>query len=431
MSNKSWQIDRRRMLIGSGTALALPMLDGMLYGAQKAELQEPRKRMCSLYFPYGVQMSGEYAWFPKGEGKDFIHSKPLECLKRHQQDVTIFGGLSHPNGRKMNGHTTADNFLTGAYIKPDGSGQTISLDTFASKSLGKSTRYPSLVLSTDEGVGEVGRRNTVSTTAKGRTVPPLVSTMKLYDHLFDKIPASAKETLRRKKSLLDALLEDSKSLKGVLGNRDKQKLDEYISSVRDSEKKAIRAEQWLNTPKPKVDPNLLALDATPIESPEEYLKCMFDLMFLALQTDSTRVITYSIGNMRAGGSMASGFPAAITGESGVHHKFAHGNRTGKYDAFLASQLAYFVGRLKEATEGANSLLDNTMVLFGSSNSKTHVNRNYPLVLAGGSNLGLKHGQYLKYPDSVPLSNLHLTMLHGLGVQVESFADSTGTLPELL
>ncbi len=376
-------------------------------------------------------MSGEYAWFPKGEGKDFIHSKPLECLKRHQQDVTIFGGLSHPNGRKMNGHTTADNFLTGAYIKPDGSGQTISLDTFASKSLGKSTRYPSLVLSTDEGVGEVGRRNTVSTTAKGRTVPPLVSTMKLYDHLFDKIPASAKETLRRKKSLLDALLEDSKSLKGVLGNRDKQKLDEYMSSVRDSEKKAIRAEQWLNTPKPKVDPNSLALDATPIESPEEYLKCMFDLMFLALQTDSTRVITYSIGNMRAGGSMASGFPAAITGESGVHHKFAHGNRTGKYDAFLASQLAYFVGRLKEATEGANSLLDNTMVLFGSSNSKTHVNRNYPLVLAGGSNLGLKHGQYLKYPDSVPLSNLHLTMLHGLGVQVESFADSTGTLPELL
>jgi hypothetical protein len=231
--------------------------------------------------------------------------------------------------------------------------------------------------------------------------------------------------------LLDALLEDSKSLKGDLGNRDKQKLDEYMSSVRDSEKKAIRAQQWLNTPKPKVDPDSLALDATPIESPEEYLKCMFDLMFLALQTDSTRVITYSIGNMRAGGSMASGFPAAITGEAGVHHKFAHGNRTGKYDAFLASQFAYFVGRLKEATEGANSLLDNTMVLFGSSNSKTHVNRNYPLVLAGGNNLGLKHGQYLKYPDSVPLSNLHLTMLHGLGIQAESFADSTGTLPELV
>ena len=145
----------------------------------------------------------------------------------------------------------------------------------------------------------MGRRNTVSTTAKGRTIPPLVSTMKLYDHLFDKIPASARETLRRKKSLLDALLEDSKSLKRDLGNRDKQKLDEYMSSVRDSEKNAIRAQQWLNTPKPKVDPDSLALDATPIESPEEYLKCMFDLMFLALQTDSTRVITYSIGNMRA------------------------------------------------------------------------------------------------------------------------------------
>jgi hypothetical protein len=431
MSEKSWQIDRRRVLAGAGTTLALPMLDGMLYGAQKAELENARRRMVSLYFPYGVQMSGEYAWFPTKEGRDFTHSKPLECLKEYQQDVTIFGGLSHPNGRKMNGHTTADNFLTGAYIKPDGSGQKISLDTYAGRFLGKFTRYPSLVLSTDEGIGEVGRRNTVSTTARGRTIPPLVSTIKLYSHLFDKIPASARETLNHKKSLLDALLEDSRSLKGVLGNRDRQKLDEYMASVRDSEKKAIRAEEWLNTPKPSVDSESLALDVTPIESPQEYLKCMFDLMFLALQTDSTRVITYSIGNMRAGGSMASGFPAAITGEGGVHHKFAHGNRTGKYDTFLVSQLAYFIDRLKAAKEGENSLLNNTMVLYGSSNSKTHVNKNYPLVLAGGSKLGLRHGRYLKYPESVPLSNLHLTMLHGLGIPAESFSDSTGTLSELM
>ena len=432
MTDKSWQIDRRRMLVGAGTVLSLPLLDGMLYGAQKSELQEPRKRMCSLYFPYGVQMSGEYAWFPTGEGKDFVHSKPLECLRRYQQDVTIFGGLSHPNGRKMNGHTTADNFLTGAYIKPDGSGQTISLDTYASQYLGKTTRYPSLVLSTDEGVGEVGRRNTVSTTAKGRTIPPLVSTLKIYDHLFDRIPPTARQMLDRKKSLLDALLEDSKSLARSLGKRDKQKLDEYMSSVRDSERKAIRAEQWLNSPKPNVDRELLNLEATPIESPREYLQCMFDLMFLALQTDSTRVITYSIGNMRAGGSRASGFPSAITGEgSAIHHKLAHGNKTGKYDAFLASQLGYFIGRLKDAQEGDHSLLDNTMVLYGSSNSKTHANRNYPLILAGGSNLHLKHGQYLKYKESVPLANLHLTMLQGLGIEAASFADSTGTLPELM
>ena len=331
----------------------------------------------------------------------------------------------------MNGHTTADNFLTGAYINSDGSGQTISLDTFASQFLGKQTRYPSLVLSTDEGVGEVGRRNTVSTTVKGRTIPPLVSTVKLYKHLFDKVPASARQTLQRKKSMLDALLEDSKSLSNRLGRQDKQKLEEYMASVRDSEKKAVRAEEWLNTPKPEVDPAALELSATPIESPREYLKCMFDLMFLALQTDSTRVITYSIGNMRAGGSMASGFPAAITGEEGIHHKFAHGNRTGKYDAFLASQLAYFIDRLQNATEGDSSLLDRTLVLFGSSNSKTHVNRNYPLVLAGGTKLGLKHGRYLKYAESVPLSNLHLTMLHGLGIPAESFSDSTGVLPELI
>jgi hypothetical protein len=431
MSEKSWQIDRRRMLVGSGTALALPLLDGMLHGAQKEDAESPRRRMCSLYFPYGVQMSGEYAWFPTGKGKEFTFSKTLESLQQHRDDVTVFGGLSHPNGRKMNGHTTADNFLTGAYIKPDGSGQTESLDTFVSQFVGKSTRYKSLVLSTDEGIGEVGRRNTVSTTSKGRTIPPLVSTLKLYHHLFDKIPAAARETLKRKKSLLDALLEDSKSLNGNLGKRDKQKLDEYMSSVRNAEKKALRAEAWLNTPKPTVDPDSLLLNANPIESPKDYLQTMFDLMFLALQTDSTRVITYSIGNMRAGGSMASMFPAIVTGDGkSNHHKFAHGNKTGKYDAFLAEQLSYFIGRLKSAKEGEHSMLDNTMILYGSSNSKTHSNRNYPLVLAGGSGLGIKHGQYLKYPESVPLSNLHLTMLHGLGIESDSFSDSSGTLPEL-
>ena len=408
------------------------MLEGMLFGAQKAKLENSPARMCSLYFPYGVQMSGEYAWFPSGEGKDFTFSKTLESLKEHRGDLTIFGGLSHPNARRMNGHTTADNFLTGAYIAPDGSGQTISLDTYASGFLGKTTRYPSLVLSTDEGVGEVGRRNTVSTTAKGRTIPPMVSTLEIYNHLFDKIPPTARETLRRKKSLLDALLEDSKSLERSLGKRDREKLDEYMTSVRDSEKKALRAEEWLNTPKPKVDPGSLDLEATPAGAPEDYLRCMFDMMFLALQTDSTRVISYSIGNMRAGGSRASMFPSTVIGEGNAnHHKLAHSNKTGKYDAFLASQLSYFIGRLKEAKEGERSLLDSTMVLYGSSNSKTHANKNYPLVLAGGGGLGLRHGQYLKYKESVPLANLHLTMLHGLGIPAESFADSNGTLAELI
>ena len=114
-----------------------------------------------------------------------------------------------------------------------------------------------------------------------------------------------------------------------------------------------------------------------------------------------------------------------------HHKLAHGNKTGKYDAFLAEQLGYFIQRLKDATEGEQSLLDSTMILYGSSNSKTHSNRNYPLILAGGANLGLKHGQYLKYPESVPLSNLQLTMLQQLGVPAKEFSDSTGVLSEIL
>jgi len=433
MTQKSWHIDRRRMLKGAGTALALPWLEGMAFGAEKkvAEAGGPT-RMCSIYFPYGVQMNGEHRWFPTGEGRNFTYSKVLECLKEHQAQTTIFSGLSHPNARKMNGHTTADNFLTGAYISPEGSGQTVSLDTYASRFVGRASRYPSLVLSTDEGVGEVGRRHTCSTTFKGRVIPPMVSPVEIYNHLFDEVPASARETLQRKKSMLDALLEDSRSLKRSLGKRDQEKLDEYMSSVRDSEKKTLRAEAWLDTPKPKAEREDLALDALPADSPETYLKCMLDLMFLALQTDSTRVLSYSIGNMRAGGSRASLWPVLVTGEGkGNHHNFAHGNRTGKYDAFLARQLSYFIGRLKGAEEGGQSLLDRTLVLYGSSNSKTHVNRNYPLVLAGGNGLGIRHGQYLKYKESVPLANLHLTMLQRLGVAANSWADSTGILTALV
>ena len=119
------------MLKGVGTALALPMLEVMAFGAQGESLGNPKRRMCSIYFPYGVQMTGEDKWFPEGEGADYTFSKPLEVLEPHKNDLTILGGLSHPNGRKMNGHTTADNFLTGAYIKPDGTGQTVSLDTLA------------------------------------------------------------------------------------------------------------------------------------------------------------------------------------------------------------------------------------------------------------------------------------------------------------
>ena len=432
MSQKSWQINRRRMLQGVGTALSLPMLDGMMFGSQKEEFTNPKKRLCSVYFPYGVQMQGDLSWFPQGEGKDYTFSKPLESLKPHKEDITIFGGLSHPLCRKMNGHATADIFLTGSFINLDGVGQTESLDTFASHTLGKTTRYQSLVLSTDEGVGEFGRRNTCSTTPKGRAIPPMVSPWKIYNHLFDKTPANARELIVREKSMLDALLEDSKSLSRQLGVQDRRKLDEYMSSVRDSEKKAHRAEGWLNTAKPKVDPNTLALDKDAAAgSPKEYLRCMYDLMFIALQTDSTRVISYSIGNQRAGASAADTFPELVTGKKGNLHKIDHSNSSGLYDTFLAAQFSYFVDRLKNAQEGEHSLLDNTMVLYGSSNSKTHNNTNYPLVLAGGSKLGLKHGQFRKYSASVPLSNLFLTMLHGLGVEADSFADSNGRLMEML
>ena len=189
-------------------------------------------------------------------------------------------------------------------------------------------------------------------------------------------------------------------------------------------------------PKPKVDASGLHLDAND-ETPGELIKTMLDLMFLAYQTDSTRFITYQLGNMNGATSIATKFPALL-GLGKNQHSLAHGwnkpgghEALGKWDRFRAEQLAYFLQRMQETREGDGTLLDNTIVLYGSSNSYTHNNTNYPLVVAGGSKLGFKHGAFHKFGADVPLSNLYLTMMNRLGMSKESFVDSTGELEQLV
>jgi hypothetical protein len=197
-----------------------------------------------------------------------------------------------------------------------------------------------------------------------------------------------------------------------------------------------QSQKWLDVPKPDVDPESLDL-ATDQQAPREYLRAMYDLMFLAIETDTTRLATYMIGQVAGATTIANAFPACI-GLSGNWHGLAHGagkkggpEKLGRFDQFLAEQLAYFLQRLAETTEADGSLLDRTLVLYGSSNSKTHQNRNYPLLLAGGRSLGTQHGQYLRCDESTPLANLFVTMLDRLGVPVDSFADSTGEMSEVL
>lgn len=236
--------------------------------------------------------------------------------------------------------------------------------------------------------------------------------------------------------MLDRVLEHSKSINRKLGKHDQEKFQEYLDSVRAVEIQAERAQAWLDIPKPKVDPETLKLNSTP-EEPLDYMHTMFDLMALAFQTDSTRVATYMIGQMAGAQSVANAFPAAI-GLKGNWHGLAHDankangpEELGLFDQLLAQQFSRFLQKMDAMEEGDGTVLDRTAVLFGSSNSKTHKNNNYPLILAGGNKLGFKHGQYLTFDKETPLSNLFVTTLNRVGVPSQSFADSTGELDGIL
>ena len=210
-----------------------------------------------------------------------------------------------------------------------------------------------------------------------------------------------------------------------------------MASVDAVEQRVGRAESWLEIPKPKVNADILDLEATQ-EGPKEYIRAMYDLMSLAFRTDSTRVATYMMGQVAGATTIANAFPACL-GLPGNWHGLAHGagkkggaEKLGMFDQFLAQNHSRFLQSLADAQEGQGSVLDRTIVLYGSSNSRTHNNHNYPLLLAGGSALGIQHGQYLRYSEKdMRLSNLFVTILDRLGIPAERFADSTGEFSDLL
>ncbi|HIF01578.1 MAG TPA: DUF1552 domain-containing protein [Planctomycetes bacterium] len=444
MARKSWCLDRRTFLRGSGVTLGLPFLECMQAGSvSAAEFQRP-KRMCTIYFPYGASVPGDdhadrdWGWFPVREGDNFRYTnvmKPLELLRQY---VSVIGGLSHPMGRGIGGHDTGDIFLTGASFAGGNFQNTVSFDQVAAAKLGDQTRFPSLVLSSDGGIGLPTRARTLSFTASGQPIPSLNQPQQIFERLFGDERGTQKQTRRRlatEASMLDLLLEESRTMRGKLGTQDQRKYDEYLSSVRDIEKRVQRSEQWLDIPKKTVDPTALNLDAT-TDAPLEYIRTMYDLLYLAFQTDSTRIATYMLSAMN--GNTSNQFSKALG--LGSQHELAHDAgkeggfpRQGQWNQCLIENLAYFLQRMASTNEGDSNMLDNTMVLLGTSNSRTHNNHNYPLVFAGGTNMGIKQGQYLTYDDDgqdVPMSNLLFTMLNQMSVTDEGFSDSTGDLSAL-
>ena len=460
-------IDRRRFLRGSGVALALPMFGSLSGQPARAATPKPNpKRLGCFYFPDGVPMPlpedpayKDWSWFPHGDGSEFTFTKCMEPLEPIKTELTVLSGFSHPKSRSVHGHNNADQFLTAAAT---GGGDreyenTISLDQAYAKHVGDQTRFASLVMSTDGGTGTARGTHTISFDRNGRPIPAEHRPKQIFDRLFVKSDADSARRLALSRSALDEMLQDARRLRQSLSIADRRSLDEYLDSVRQAEIKVEKAKRWLGAPLPSVDGDSLNLELT-TDEPREYLQTMFELIYLAFKTDSTRVATYQIG--RENGVGRSDHLARAVGFN-LAHQLSHETKNpdgwknfGTYCRFLNEEYGRFISKLKATPEpaGSGSMLDNTLLLFGSASSAFHLSRNYPLILAGGKQMGFKHGKYINHAgmnfqggpwlgerepwqdeakgEDLPLSNLYATMLQRLVVQTDSFADSTGMVEEI-
>ena len=439
---RSFQIDRRAFLKGvGGLTLALPVLDAM--GAEVTS-QIPR-RFCAIYTANGMSLPKsehalpEWSWFPSTQKDgDFTFGKSTEPLEPFKKQLSFLGGLYHPNGPKADPHTCSDMWLTGAPLqnpKP-GAYNSVGLDQIVALHTKQHCRQPSLVLSIDAGTGYLSRTGTISYNLDGRPIPAENNPRRVFDRLFRADHKSLKaehEKLQRRIKLVDAVAESARSLDQQLGKTDRERMDQYMTSLNEVESRLIASEKWIDIPLKKQDYSQLNLEITNEGDPAEYYRNMFDLMALAFDADITRSITFML-NREDGMGISDTFPLKL-GLSKTHHNLSHATdkdgqtNFAKYDLFLSKQIAHFLDRLNGYHDRNGAVLDNTIVMFGSGASTTHTSRNLPTLIAGGANMGLKHGQYWKAKGEMRMSNVHLSILRSLGIQEESFSDSTGTLSD--
>lgn len=372
-----------------------------------------------------------------GHGTDYQLTETLSPLAPYRDDMSIVGGLSHPKSRHLLGHLAGDTWLTGGDLRGSQYKNSISADQIVAHHLQKHTRYPFLALSTDGGIGYKSRVSTLSFDSTGKPIPTEHRHREIFERYF--APGGGTPTNSRRKTLqqglkiVDLLMEDSKRLYRHLGSHDQHKMDEYMTSLNSVEEQVKRSEQWLDIPMKPFNSDHLELNTNALVDPETYLRTTFDLMVLAYKTDMTRVITYMMGR-EDGMGFNENFPKLALGLKLGHHGISHDlsdghwEDWGRYDQWLAKQFSYFLGEMQREQDEYGSLLDNTMILYGSACSTTHDAVNYPLVLAGGKNMGIQHGAYTHFEDDLPMSNLLLSMLQKMDVEAEMFSDSTATLP---
>lgn len=418
---------RRYFLKSVGATLSLPTLHSLLpnslgvssaLGSTVVDKASPA-RMVAIGNLLGFQLS---SLFPEKAGTDYAMTRLMKPLEPLRKDLTLYRGLDH--GVK-GGHFAVHSFLTGvlsmdAKGRPDGN---ISLDQLAAESVRGKTRFSSLTVGSETGIHGGCQ---MSWTRSGVRVPPIPGPKEVFQKLFigesmDRV-ARTRDRNALQGSVLDAIHEDAKRLGGRIDREDREKLDEYLTSVRDVEQQLQLKEQWVEIPKP---------DA-PFEQPEnrnmvEDLPLLYDLIALALQTDSTRIATLEIGG--------DFNPKDLGINKGYHSLSHHGKKQENIDQLLVledyqmQQFARFLEKLKGIQDGEGNLLDHTSVLFGSGmgNANSHTNYDLPMILAGG---GFEHGAFkqvpMKGPGKVPLCNLFLSVLHQFGIERDSFGTSTGT-----
>lgn len=414
--------DRRRFLRAAGISLALPWLDALALAGAPASAR-PRRRMVCICTPLGLHAPN---LLPEQVGKDYQPTPYLQVLQDLRNDFTVISGLSHPEVES--GHDSIFSFLTAAPHPERRAGfrNSISLDQFAAERLGDQTRFPSLALSA-EGFS-------LSWTRSGALVPSDTSPARVFARLFlegrpDEVEAQIRR-LRDGRSILDQVRDQARRMQSGLGVSDREKLDEYFTSVRELEARLANAEAWSKQPKPKV----AAEPPRDIANPADLLgrtRLLFDVTHLALESDSTRLVTI----MLLGTSLVPPIPGVSDGHHNLSH---HGQDPNKLEQLKIVELEKLkllrdlLARLKQTKEEGDTLLDRTMVFFSSNlgNASSHSCKNLPVILAGG---GFKHGQHLAFDPQrhPPLSNLYVTMLQRLGIEADRFASSTGTLTGLV
>ncbi len=445
----SKKLSRRTVLRGMGVAIALPWLEAMgplrawtEKEANPTDLKMTPNRMAFLYVPNGINMED---WTPATEGSNFELTpilKPLESLK---DKINILTGLTADKAR-ANGDGPGDHaralasFLTGCQPrKTDGTNIKVgvSVDQVAAAQLADRTRLPSLEIGCEQGAMagncDSGYSCVYSSAIAWRSatqpLPKEVDPKIVFERLFSSEPdASRLQRDRKRRSVLDFIREDSKSLAGKLGASDVRKLDEYFSSVRDIEMRIERAEKL----PPVAKPDYAAPAGVPADY-AEHLKLMCDLMVLAFQADVTRVCTYVLAN--EGSNRGYGSIGVPDGHHDLSH---HGNDQAKKDkirqinTFHVTQLAYLLEKLRSVPEGDGNLLDHSMIAYGSGNSdgNRHNHDDLPVLLAGGGCGTIQTGRHIRYAKETPLNNLWLSMLERIECRVDALGDSTGVLQGL-